>query len=208
MVEPSNKPCPGCGRYELHKMCPAHGTEYYMSGITFTEEMEKELKEKNRQVIDKFEGEYRWLSNFWHCNVTWEGETYKSSEAAYQAAKTLDPVKRSMFENVTAGMAKKMGNNLDLRPDWEEVKDSLMEEIVCLKFSQNNNLMKKLIDTGDAEIIEGNWWGDTYWGVCKGEGQNKLGKILMKLRDGIIEDLQRELEQEEIDYKNSEYEEY
>lgn len=201
--------CDGCGREleEPHKMCPAHGTEYYMSGKVFTEDMEKELKEKEN-VIDKFEGKYRWLSNFYHCDVTYDGQTYKSSEAAYQASKTLDKKERDKFENVASGQAKKMGKTLELRPDWEEVKDDIMRDIVTIKFSCNSYLMQKLINTGDAELVEGNWWGDTYWGVCCGEGQNKLGKILMELRSGIIEDEKMELEDEENYYKDSDYEEY
>jgi len=137
----------------------------------------------DKNKIDKFEGEFRWLSNFWHCDVTWEGATYKSSEAAYQAAKTLDPVERYKFEPVTAGLSKKMGRKVNLRPDWEEVKDSIIEDILRCKFDQNPGLKNNLLATGNKELIEGNWWGDVYWGVCKGKGENKLGKLLMKLRE-------------------------
>ena len=177
--------CPGCGRQEVHKMCPAHGTKYYMSGKVFTEEMEKELKEKD-DTIGKFDGDNYWLSNFYHCDVTYEGQLYRSSEGAYQAAKTLDPIKRSVFENVSAGMSKRMGRKLELRADWEEVKDDVMRDILRCKFDQNPKLKQQLIATGDKKLVEGNHWGDTYWGVCHGEGKNMLGKLLMELREEII----------------------
>lgn len=142
----------------------------------------------SKNVINKFEGQYRWLSNFWHCKVEYEGQSYQSSEAAFQAAKTLDENKRQMFEHVTAGQSKKMGRKLELRPDWEKVKDDVMYNVLKCKFDQNTKLKEKLINTGDSELVEGNWWGDQYWGVCRGEGQNKLGKILMKLRKEYIKD--------------------
>lgn len=67
------------------------------------------------------------------------------------------------------------------RPDWNKVKKRIMANILDIKFS-DPVLRQLLDDTGDAEIIEGNSWGDTYWGVCRGVGQNNLGKILMNIR--------------------------
>ena len=81
------------------------------------------------------------------------------------------------------GIAKKMGRSLQIRPDWEDVKLNIMEDLVRLKFTTHSGLRKKLLRTGDAELIEGNWWGDQFWGVSKGYGENHLGKILMKVRD-------------------------
>lgn len=72
---------------------------------------------------------------------------------------------------------------MNLRPDWEEVKDDVMYTVCKAKFLQNPGLLKKLLDTGDAELIEGNTWNDQIWGVCNGSGENRLGKILMRIRD-------------------------
>lgn len=69
-----------------------------------------------------------------------------------------------------------------LRGDWEAVKDSVMYEICKAKFSQNPDLADQLVATKDAELIEGNTWGDRIWGVCDGVGENRLGKILMRIR--------------------------
>jgi len=135
------------------------------------------------EKIDQFEGEFRFLSNFFVAPVEFEGKVYPSSEHLYQALKTLDPEEREQVRLApTPGASKKMGKTITLRPDWDDVKDGIMEEIIRLKFTQNPELAEKLLATGDAELIEGNWWGDVYWGICKGEGLNKLGLLLQALR--------------------------
>lgn len=137
--------------------------------------------------INSFKGEYSFLSNFKKCEVEFEGLTYPSVEHAFQAAKTLDTDKRLRFTKGSPIYAKGMGRRLKLRSDWEEVKDSVM--YVCLKSKfQNNDMRKKLLATGDAVLIEGNNHGDLYWGMVNGEGQNRLGQLLMKVRDEIKND--------------------
>lgn len=146
--------------------------------------------------IEKFEGEYRWLSNFASASVTLDGERYPSVEHAYQAAKTLDPDKRTVFQiggvidiqpdatvrrSLTAAGAKKAGKAIQLRKDWELVKVDIMRDLLKQKFSMFV-FKKLLLETGDAELIEGNWWGDRYWGVCHGTGQNMLGRLIMDIR--------------------------
>jgi ribA/ribD-fused uncharacterized protein len=133
--------------------------------------------------IDKFDGEYQFLSNFYACSVVYEGHVYPSSEHAYQAAKTLNQKARYVFTFpfMTAGMSKHLGQALELRPNWDKIKLAQMASILEAKFD-NDDLRKALIATGDAELIEGNAWGDTYWGVCNGKGNNFLGKLLMELR--------------------------
>lgn len=84
----------------------------------------------------------------------------------------------------TAGEAKRLGQKVKLRKDWEEVKRKYMYRFLRRKF-RHKELRRKLRATGDAKLIEGNNWDDTYWGVCDGVGKNHLGKLLMKLRDKI-----------------------
>ena len=131
------------------------------------------------EKITSFDGDNRFLSNFSPGGLFYGGLWYKHSENAYQAAKTHDPVTKLEISLMTAGQSKKAGKLVQLRDDWDVVKDTIMGEIVILKFTYNPLLKRKLLATGDMELIEGNYWGDTYWGVCKGVGQNKLGKILM-----------------------------
>lgn len=134
-------------------------------------------------IIDKFDGEYAFLSNFYEAPVVWEGITYPSNEHAFQAAKSLNPARRlEVAAAATPGKAKRMGRTLQLRSDWEKVKYNIMLEIVLAKFHQHKDLAEALLDTDEAELIEGNWWNDTTWGVCNGVGQNWLGKILMTVR--------------------------
>lgn len=135
------------------------------------------------KVIDSFDLEYNFLSNFYPCFVTYKGITYQSSEAAFHAQKTLDIHERVKFTLLNPSQSKKAGRALQLRDDWEEVKYEIMYDIVLQKFVQNEWIQQKLLATDDAELIEGNWWGDTYWGVCKGVGENNLGKILMDVRE-------------------------
>lgn len=135
-------------------------------------------------IIDKFILRNHFLSNFYPCHVTYQGIRYPSSEHAYQAMKSNDnTVRHQIASLVHSGAAKKMGKHIELRSDWEEVKDQLMHEIVKAKFEQNEHLKDELLATNDATLIEGNTWGDTYWGICNGVGQNKLGKTLMKVRE-------------------------
>jgi ribA/ribD-fused uncharacterized protein len=92
---------------------------------------------------------------------------------------------RKVFTELSPSSAKYLGRHVELRSDWEDVKDNIMYEIVYNKFSNNLDLRNSLHNTGDAELIEGNWWNDKYWGMSNGEGQNKLGKILMRVRDEL-----------------------
>ena len=137
--------------------------------------------------IDRFRGEYAFLSNFWEASVTYQGLTYGNNEAAFQAQKCMTEAAKKDFTTLSPGAAKRMGRRVQLRPDWEAVKVPIMEEIVRAKFSQHEDLKALLLATGDALIEEGNTWHDTFWGVDakSGRGQNHLGKILMKIRDEL-----------------------
>lgn len=133
--------------------------------------------------ITSFKGEYAFLSNFYPCPVGLGWNTFQNAEAAFQSCKSADLADTTQFVNMTGQQAKRVGRKVELRPDWEYIKDNVMECVVSCKFNQNGDLRDKLLATGNRELIEGNTWNDTYWGVCNGKGQNKLGKILMKVRD-------------------------
>lgn len=133
--------------------------------------------------IDKFDGVYRFLSNFYECPVEFGGIKYRTSEHAYQAQKQEDPEYRMlMAARPTARLAKRMGGQATARPGWEEMKNDVMLQVVRAKFSQNHDLAALLLGTGDMELVEGNDWGDRHFGVCQGAGHNFLGKILMQVR--------------------------
>lgn len=146
-----------------------------------------------RQTIDDFRGAYRYLSNFHVADVMYEGVLYPSSEHAYQAAKDLRFETRSRFIDraVTCGQAKRTGGRngiVTLRADWEDVKEQVMYDIVNDKFMRHFALRTALLNTGDAVLIEGNYWHDNTWGSCRctrcgDAGLNSLGKILMRIRE-------------------------
>lgn len=134
---------------------------------------------------------YRFLSNFYPSVIEYEGHTYKSVEHAYQAAKAVREVDRVQIENAdTPGRAKSMGRKIKNKPEWNSIKDDVMLELVSIKF-RDPDLAKKLLDTGNAELIEGNTWGDVYWGMVFDPvletwvGRNKLGQALMKVRANL-----------------------
>lgn len=133
-------------------------------------------------MITEFQGEYRFLSNFWPAVVELDGFKYPTVEHAYQAAKTLDvDVREAIRSAATPGVAKRAGQSAEVRTDWESVKIEVMYALLKQKF-QRPDLRKKLLNTRDYMLIEGNTWGDRFWGVCKGTGENNLGKLLMQVR--------------------------
>lgn len=137
-------------------------------------------------TIDRFIEEFRFLSNFHSATIVIDGKFYPTVEHAYQAFKTLDPGAHETIRNArTPGEAKRLGRCISLRPDWEDVKVGLMRDFVRLKF-ENPFLRPMLMATGDARLVEGNHWNDTFWGVCRGKGRNMLGQILMEIRSEIL----------------------
>lgn len=139
----------------------------------------------NQKIVGPFDGEFAWLSNFFPCKLEFEGLTFDNSEAAFQAAKCLNPIERTKFVGLAAGKSKRLGKKVELRPDWNDIRIDVMREVLRAKFGQNKDLAEKLVATGDAELIEFNNWRDSFWGVCNGKGQNNLGKLLMQVRKEI-----------------------
>ena len=135
-------------------------------------------------AIKEFKAGYYFLSNYFHSPFEYEGLMFDTVEHAFHWCKTHDLEEKEKIRTAPGpNFSKKLGRKCTLRPDWEEVKDSYMEELVRAKFNQNPKLKSKLLKTGDQKLVEGNTWNDTYWGVCKGRGKNRLGQILMKIRD-------------------------
>ena len=151
-------------------------------------------------MIDCFDGQYAFLSNFYETPFVWRGTKYKTVEHAFQAAKTMNPIERkAIIDSATPGKAKRLGRKAALRPDWESVKEQIMYECVSAKFHSTVELMLALLATGDEELVEGTTWCDNEWGSCSCEkckdieGKNKLGKILMRVRSEIAAELKKEV---------------
>lgn len=136
-------------------------------------------------MIGEFKGEFYFLSNFYESDVTYGGITYRNNEAAFQAQKTTNKFIRMKFHQLNPSDAKKLGRQVQLREDWEQIKDQVMYEICKAKFEQNPDLREKLLATGDEILVEGNTWGDRIWGTVHGVGENRLGRILMRVRSEL-----------------------
>ena len=138
-------------------------------------------------LIDKFAGDYAFLSNFFPTAVTYKGITYQSSEHAYQAQKATHRSDHDLImEAYSPARAKRLGKTIKIRGDWLEVRVRIMEEIVRAKFDQHKDLADLLVATNPQKLAEGNNWGDQFWGTVNGLGLNRLGIILMKVRDELI----------------------
>lgn len=139
-------------------------------------------------MINSFTGEYRFLSNFWPAEVQMYGVAYPTVEHAYQASKTNNPKLRETIRACpTPGEAKRKGKQLVIRQDWFTFRLQAMETLLRRKFSIPE-LKEKLLSTGEEDLVEGNNWGDTFWGVCLNQGENNLGKLLMKIRQELQEE--------------------
>jgi|WetSurMetagenome_2_1015567.scaffolds.fasta_scaffold185128_2 ribA/ribD-fused uncharacterized protein len=145
-----------------------------------------------RHRIDDFQGDYHFLSNFAPAQVTLDAMKFPTVEHAYQAAKTLEPQEREQILGAsTPGLARKMGRKLAQRQDWPAIKVKVMQDLVAQKFDGHPDLVKLLLATGEAELVEGNTWHDNFWGDCRCPrcagvtGQNRLGRILMDVRERL-----------------------
>ena len=149
-------------------------------------------------IINRFNNEYSFLSNFANSPIIWKGQHWPTVEHLYQAAKTARPKEQQIIRiSSTPGKAKRRGQKVTLRADWDTNKYNIMRHCISLKFDQNCDLAQKLIDTGQAILIEGNVWHDNIWGNCEcpkcenKEGLNILGKQLMELRMYLQDKIKR-----------------
>lgn len=139
--------------------------------------------------IKGFFGKYFFLSNFFYCDVIFDGRLFKSTEHAFQFAKYPEHLRSSVYEGFKlcdASGSKKLGRNAPLPEGWTDKRNEVMRQVLSSKFSSlNPRLIKLLLDTEDAYLEETNPWGDCYWGVCDGVGQNMLGYMLMARREAL-----------------------
>lgn len=138
-------------------------------------------------MIQEFKDEYRWLSNFAPVEIEYDGVVYPSVEHFYVAMKTDKQYVREKISTFPyPAQAKKYGQKMDIVDNWEDIKMTVMEYGLSVKFSQDP-YKTLLIETGEQYIQEGNWWGDIYWGVDlnTNEGENNLGKLIMKIRQDL-----------------------
>ena len=141
-------------------------------------------------MIRGFRRDSYFLSNFYLCGITYNGMKFTNAEALFQSFKALN--RQHEYCDLTGKEAKRKGRTEDLPSNWNEARLPLMEGILRLKFTQNDNLKQMLLNTGEQELIESNTWHDNFWGSCEcsrcgDKGENNLGKLLMKIRKELSE---------------------
>lgn len=143
-----------------------------------------------------FKNQLAYLSNFYPATVYVRGIVYPSSEHAYQAQKTLDPLEELQIRHATSpGRAKRLGSKCTLRSNWSNKRIGCMLLVVYCKFNQHPGLAFKLSRIRDTWLIENNYWHDNFWGNCTCakceniKGQNNLGKILSQVKSLLNEEI-------------------
>lgn len=157
----------------------------------------KLLKDSGNITKDGFRGEFFYLSNFYKCpiKITYKGQDFlfKSGEHVFQGMKVAAfkdqtitlPKLRELELIETPAKAKYWGRSVVIDSvKWDSMALSAMKRVIDLKFSQNNDLLEKLLKSDPIELVEFNSWGDKLWGVDENilEGENRLGRLLMYFR--------------------------
>lgn len=139
-------------------------------------------------MIRKFDKEHKWLSNFAPCTIVLNGISYPSVEHAYMSAKSNDVrwYLKCTDESIKPGTIKKLSRGILLVSNWDAIKIEVMQECLNQKYRQEP-YRTLLIETDDVFIQEGNYWGDTFWGVDlnTNTGDNRLGKLIMEIRENL-----------------------
>ena len=143
-------------------------------------------------MINEFQGTNRFLSNFWFAKIEWLGYEYPTLEHAFQAAKFANhpEVVKLIQDCEKPGEAKAIARKYKhlVEPCWfHYTRDLVMMHLLRQKFRPGSNLAIALVGTLPHKLVEGNNWGDTYWGVCNGVGENTLGRYLEIIRADLAE---------------------
>lgn len=134
-----------------------------------------------------FKEEYRWLSNFatLETPIMMYGIKFYTTEQLYQACKCKRMDQFVLFDGLTAAESKKFGRTVEMRRDWNRIRIPVMHRIQMIKYTQPK-FNALLAQTSGLYIEETNDWGDVFFGVCNGVGENHLGKIIMDIRDNYL----------------------
>ncbi len=139
------------------------------------------------RAMTRFRGAYAFLSNFYPSPIPVGDLVAPTAEHAFQLLKTNNlEERRWICDAATPAMAKRRGRTVTIRADWFQCRLEAMGMVLRMKFAPGTELAAQLIATGDADLVEGNTWGDQFWGVSRGRGQNHLGRLLMKIRAELL----------------------
>lgn len=142
-----------------------------------------------------YEQDFYPLSNFSAFTLRWKGLKFDTSEAAYHWEKfpgdawPMPMLREVIRDAISAHEAFKIAENNTRfrRPDWDSVKVGIMRQILWAKVDQHEYVRRKLLETGDRELVE-NSWRDSFWGWGPNrDGDNVLGKLWMEIRSRLRE---------------------
>jgi ribA/ribD-fused uncharacterized protein len=137
-----------------------------------------------------FDGRLAFCSNFYPFEIIVDGLKFPTSEHAFAAGKTDDPDWIQKIQLApTPASAKRIGKKCPMKDGWGSLRIDRMRKVLSIKFAAGNEMAKLLIATGDEELVEHNTWGDKFFGVYNGVGENWLGKLLMDRRKELISKL-------------------
>lgn len=143
------------------------------------------MEMESSNVVASFQGRFRFLSNFWPAAVLYKGRWFPSVEHAYQAAKFPEEL-HPQFQVGSPGQAKRLSRTLTPAVGWEDSRLAVMKELLVQKFTKTSEAGIRLMGTDGLHLIEGDTWGDVFWGVSGGAGENDLGRILTEVRDSLL----------------------
>jgi ribA/ribD-fused uncharacterized protein len=131
------------------------------------------------------------FSNFQPFEIHHRGITYMNVETFYEAMKSMDPEIQQQISTMQPGKAKRFTRTIEVRDDWEDIKEQVMMHALRKKFAPGGYWAKRLLSTGDNLLVEDNWWHDNFWGSCLcdrcgDQGQNKLGHMIRQLKDEML----------------------
>jgi ribA/ribD-fused uncharacterized protein len=147
--------------------------------------MNSPVPHDSQQPITDFSSEFHWLSNFSPSPIDFEGDLYMTVENAFQAAKTDDHRARALIRDCGPDEAKMRGMHVPLRAGWDDQRVEIMVGLLQAKFAIPA-LRSRLIATAQRQIVNRNVFGDTFWGICRGQGRNALGEAIMRVRDSLV----------------------
>ena len=142
--------------------------------------------------MDKIKGftkDYHFLSNYYNHTIKFDGLFYRNNIACFIAQMFESDDTKKLFSKMLPGQAIRMAEMMrnPREKEWDDIKEDLMYKICYAKFSYATKLRDQLIDTGDAELINETKWDNKFWGTTDGIGENRLGKILMRIREELKE---------------------
>jgi ribA/ribD-fused uncharacterized protein len=136
---------------------------------------------------------YGAFSNLYRREIEFEGETFATSEHAYQAGKARKPeVRKWLMEAPSPALLAMAAHGLyvwDISSDWSKIKFDRMKRVLHAKFTQHVDLKELLLNTGTARLVESATVDNAVnrlWGEVNGVGKNKLGELLMEVRAELL----------------------